>query len=174
MTLAFVESNMTFGPFAEGHCFRIEQSEAYRAIQNNVKIAEFLLLRSQPDQVSVFWIVEAKTKAPSPGSKVDFDAFIREIQEKWINTHSLSLALRLHRHGTAFNELPPPFQTMNLEQAHFQFFLVIHQHEDSWIPPLKEALNKAMIPIVKTWAMKRHPVVVVINSVEARRRQLIS
>jgi hypothetical protein len=66
MTPAFVESNMTFGPFADGLCFRIEQSEAYRSIRQNVKIAEFLLLRPQPDQSSVCWIIEAKTRAPSP------------------------------------------------------------------------------------------------------------
>ena len=173
MTPAFVESNMTFGPFAEGHCFRIEQSPAYRTIQYNVKIAEFLLFRPQPDQSQVFWIVEAKTKAPRPGS-ADFDTFIGEIQQKWINTHSLSLALRLHRHGPAFNELPLPFQTMNLHHTHFQFLLVIHEHEESWIPPLQEALQKAMIPTVKTWAMNKHPVVVVINDAEARRRHLTS
>ena len=38
-----VESGMTFGPYPQGHCFFIEKSATYKKIQNNVKIAEFLL-----------------------------------------------------------------------------------------------------------------------------------
>jgi hypothetical protein len=63
---------------------------------------------------------------------------------------------------------------MNLEHAHFQFLLVIHQHEEAWIPPLKDALHKVMIPALKTWAMNKNPAVIVINDAEARRRNLIS
>jgi hypothetical protein len=36
----FVESGMIFGPFPEGHCYRIELSDLYRRIGSGVKIAE--------------------------------------------------------------------------------------------------------------------------------------
>lgn len=176
MTPAFVESRMTFGPYAEGHCFRIEQSKAYQAIQNDVKVAEFLLLRREAPtrtQTQVFWVVEAKSSAPRPQSQSNFDTFIGEIKEKWINTYSLSLALRLQRHRASFNELPAPFQAMDLRLAQFQFVLVIHNHDELWIPPLQEALQQAMRPTIRTWAIKA-PAVAVINDAEARRRNLIA
>lgn len=44
-TQPIVESGMTFGPYPDGRCFYIEKSKAYAAIQQDVKMAEFLLLR---------------------------------------------------------------------------------------------------------------------------------
>ena len=45
-TEPIIESGMTFGPYPDGHCFYIEESESYKSIKaDGVKIAEFLLLQ---------------------------------------------------------------------------------------------------------------------------------
>ena len=38
-----IESGMTFGPYADEHCFHIEESATYKKIQDGVRMAEFLL-----------------------------------------------------------------------------------------------------------------------------------
>ena len=44
-TRTITESGMKFGPFNKDEFFHIEKSKIYRNIQENVKIAEFLLLK---------------------------------------------------------------------------------------------------------------------------------
>lgn len=56
---------MTFGPYADGHCFRIEKSSIYKNINKDVKIAEFLLLKLTDNKIQTIQIVEAKETAPN-------------------------------------------------------------------------------------------------------------
>jgi len=72
----FVESEMTFGPYADGHCFRVEVSETYHAIQDKVQMAEFLLLRTHADAPPFVWIVEAKQSSPRPETQPNFNESI--------------------------------------------------------------------------------------------------
>ena len=71
-----VESGMNFGPYPKGHCFFIEKSPTYKKIQNNVQIAEFLLLHYAKDGSPVVWVVEAKSSTPRPATQPNFDEFI--------------------------------------------------------------------------------------------------
>jgi len=166
-----LESDMIFGPYPEGHCFYIEKSETYKKIINDgVKIAEFLLLHSQDN--SIVSIVEAKQSSPRAETQPNFDAFIGEIQEKFTNTLNLSLAICLKRHST-YAELPSSFQTLDLKKASFRFILVIKGHQEAWLPPLQDALKKALNPTIKTWNLSATSVVV-LNDAMAREQGLIS
>ena len=170
-TEPIIESGMTFGPYPEGDCFYIEKSETYQKIINEgVKIAEFLLLHSQDD--SIVWIVEAKSSSPRRESKEDFACFIAEIREKWTNALTLSVATCLKRHST-YEELPNSFQTLDLEKASFRLILVIKGHQEAWLPPLQDALKKALNPTIKTWNLSATSVVV-LNDTMARLQGLIS
>ena len=164
------ESGMTFGPYPEGHCFYIEKSQTYQKIKEGVKIAEFLLLHSQDE--SIVWIVEAKQSSPRPENQPNFDAFILEIQEKLTNALTLSVATCLKRHST-YEELPNSFQTLDLEKASFRLILVIKGHQEAWLPPLQDALKKALNPTIKTWKLSATSVVV-LNDTMARLQGLIS
>ena len=164
------ESGMTFGPYPEGHCFYIEKSQTYQKIKEGVKIAEFLLLHSQDE--SIVWIVEAKQSSPRPENQPNFDAFILEIQEKLTNALTLSVATCLKRHST-YEELPNSFQTLDLEKASFRLILVIKGHQEAWLPPLQDALKKALNPTIKTWNLSATSVVV-LNDTMARLQGLIS
>jgi hypothetical protein len=164
------ESGMTFGPYPEGHCFYIEKSKTYQKIKEGVKIAEFLLLHSQDE--SIVWIVEAKQSSPRPENQPNFDAFILEIQEKLTNALTLSVATCLKRHST-YEELPNSFQTLDLKKASFRLILVINGHPEEWLPPLQDALKKALKPTIKTWNLSATSVVV-LNDKMARSQGLIS
>jgi len=98
-----VESGMKFGPYSKDECFSIEKSKTYEEIQQNIKMAEFMLLRSQQ-----LWIIEAKSSTPRPETQPNFDIFIEEVREKLSNALSLGLALCLKRHP---NDILPKFPT---------------------------------------------------------------
>jgi hypothetical protein len=169
-TEPIIESGMTFGPYPEGDCFYIEKSETYQKIKEGVKIAEFLLLHSQDD--SIVWIVEAKQSSPRPETQPNFDDFLLAIQEKLTNALTLSVATCLKRHST-YEELPNSFQTLDLEKASFRLILVIKGHQEAWLPPLQDALKKALNPTIKTWKLSATSVVV-LNDTMARLQGLIS
>ncbi|MEG4916941.1 MULTISPECIES: hypothetical protein [unclassified Microcoleus] len=164
------ESGMTFGPYPEGDCFYIEKSETYQKINEGVKIAEFLLLHSQDD--SIVWIVEAKQSSPRPETQPNFDHFLLEIQEKLTNALTLTVATCLKRHST-WGELPNSFQTLDLQKVDFRLILVIKGHQEARLPPLQDALKKALNPTIKTWNLSATSVVV-LNDTMARLQGLIS
>lgn len=151
-TQAIIESGMTFGPYPEGRCFYVEKSDTYAAIQNHVKMAEFLLLRTGHAKPPVLWVVEAKSSTPRPETQPNFDDFIAEIQEKLVNAFSLVWASCLRRHQQAEAELPDSFKMLDLSQAEVKFVLVINGHQEGWLPPLQDALGIALRSTVKTWS----------------------
>lgn len=170
-TQPIIESGMTFGPYLEGQCFYIEKSAIYAVIQEYVKMAEFLLLRESKGK-QVVWIVEAKSSTPRPESQPNFDKFIAEIREKLINAFSLGWASCLKRHQQAEAELPENFKTLNLSQIDVKFVLVIKGHQEAWLPPLQDALKKALDSTVKSWAFAPTSVAV-LNDVLAEEYGLI-
>ncbi len=129
-----------------------------------------LRLRSQDD--SIVWIVEAKQSSPRPETQPNFDDFLLEIQEKLTNALTLSVATWLKRHST-YEELPNSFQTLDLKKASFRLILVIKGHQEAWLPPLQDALKKALNPTIKTWNLSATSVVV-LNDTMARLQGLIS
>lgn len=147
------ESGMLFGPYEEGTCFYIEESPIYRRIQQGVKVAEFLLIKKKQGKKSTVWVVEAKSSSPKPGSHVNFDVFIQEIKTKMINAFSLALASCLKRHDSAKEHLPQKFQQLKLSTVGFRFVLVINGHEESWLPPIQDALHNELHGTRKTWAL---------------------
>ena len=126
------ESGMNFGPFAQDECFHVERSKVYEAIQDGVKMAEFLWLRtnnSTSNNNPTIWIIEAKSSSPHPdNSPGKFEEFIDEIKQKLINALSLGLASVLARHPQAEQELPCAFKTINLSRVQVKFVLVLKDH----------------------------------------------
>ena len=133
----------------------IEKSASYRAIQNGVQMAEFLLLRQQTSGLTA-WIVEAKSSSPRPETKPNFEEFIEEIRTKLTNGFLLSVAARLGRHPATASELPDDFKTLDVQTLGFRFVLVINGHEEEWLVPIKDALTQALKPLVKTWGLSPH------------------
>ena len=164
---------MTFGPYADGHCFRVEQSTTYQAIKDGVKMAEFLLLRPQAAGSPNIWIVEAKMSAPLPQTQPNFNELIGEIRDKLTNALSIGVASILNRHRTASADLPDVFKNLDLATAEFRLVLIVNGHQKDWLPPLQEALRSALHATTKTWALGPNAVTV-INHEAAKRFGLIT
>lgn len=154
------ESGMTFGPYLEDYCFKIEESQIYQRIQQGVKMAEFIWLDAKPDKSPKVFIVEAKSSTPRSENQPDFDGFIEAVRCKLVNAMSLMLATCLKRHALAESELPETFQALDLKNVEFRFILVVKDHKFEWLSPLQEALTKALRPTIKTWALSANAVVV--------------
>ena len=170
-TEPFFESGMSFGPYPDGHCFRVEKSDIYNKLGQGVKMAEFLLLRknSQPPTI---WIVEAKSSSPRPETQPNFGEFIHEIREKLVNALTLGVAACLSRHKSVAAEPPELFKMLDLKTLDFKLVLVINGHRDAWLPPVQDALKKALHVAVKTWGLSVNSVTV-INDKNAREHGLI-
>lgn len=166
------ESGMTFGPYPEGHCFHIEKSETYKANQDGVKIAEFLLLKSHRDNSPQIWIIEAKSGSPNPATKPDHEVFIGEIRKKLENGLGLGLASILKRHATAENKLSRDFFNIDVSKVSFRFVLVVNGHKKEWLPGLQDALAKELQVSRKIWNLGTNPVAVM-NEEIAREHGLI-
>ena len=168
--ITIVESDMNFGPYPESRCFYIEKSQLYTKIKcDGVKIAEFLLLKTDSDKPPVLWVVEAKSNAPKKTDKL-----IEEVRQKMVNAMSLCWATLLgreaHRHAEA--ELPDAFKTLDLSQIKVKFVLVIKNHQMAWLPPVQDALTKALRSTVKIWGLGSDSVIV-LNEERARHYHLI-
>lgn len=171
--VTFNESGMTFGPYDEDNLFRVEISKTYTAIQYNVRIAEFLLLRTQTDSPASVWIVEAKQSSPRPETQPNFNEFIVEIRDKLANALTVGIASILERHPAAAAELPNLFKALDLSTTEFRLVLIINGHSKAWLQPLQDALRSALHSTSQTWALSPNAVVV-INHEDAKRLGLIS
>ena len=158
--LSFTESGMTFGPYEDGRCFRVEQSAIYEEIKDGVPMAEFLLLGKQTASPPGIWIVEAKSSSPRPGSQPNFETFIGEIRDKLTNALSVGIASILNRHPDAATDLPGLFKRLDLTTAGFRLVLIINGHQKAWLPPLQDALRRALHVTARTWALGPNAVVV--------------
>jgi hypothetical protein len=167
-TVIIEESGIRFGPFHQRVCFNIEKSKVYINIQDKLKIAEFILM-PDTDQISV-WIVEAKSS--SPQCLVNSD-FIKELHEKFANSFSLLLAMRIGRHKAWEDELPESFKNFNPGSSKFSFILVIKGHKKDWLPPITECLKKTLKPFLSLWSISDENVAV-INDKMAQSYKLIS
>lgn len=163
---------MSFGPYPNQDCFYIEKSQTYLKIQNGVQMAEFLLMRDRGGDSPMVWVVEAKSSSPRPETAHDFDGFIADIKEKFINGLTLGIAAILQRHST-YEELPVPFKELDLSRSSFRFVLVIRGHRDDWLSPIQDALHNALRATIRTWGLPA-PSVVVLNDELARQHGLIA
>ncbi len=170
-TAPITESGMTFGPYPAGQCFYIEKSKSYAAVQEGVQMAEFLLLKQQRKERTV-WVVEAKSSSPRPGTQPNFAEFIDEIRAKLTHGFLLAVAARLQRHPAAHDELPDDFKALDLTTQGFRFVLVINGHQAAWLPPLNDALALALKPLIKVWGLPATSVMV-LNHEGAKEHGLI-
>lgn len=151
------ESGMSFPIVDESLFFYIEKSNLYKSIQEGVKVGEFIILDDH-----FCYIIEAKTSSPNPNNKenhndLKFDQFVEEIKEKFVNTISVFIANRLKRHGEIFyNEMPNPFQTIELDALNFKLILIIKNHKLDWLTPVNDELKKKIKGFLKSWNIKDH------------------
>lgn len=158
------ESGMKFGPFPDSHVFWIEKSELYKSV-HNIKTVEFILENNNKLQ-----FIEAKSSSPKPvpENTVSFEQFIDEISQKFLHSLNLYYAGVLGRHGSA-NDVPAFMKKIDHQQVSIKFILVIKNHQNEWLMPIKDALEKKMSSISSIWESQ----VAVINAKTAQKYKLI-
>lgn len=138
--VAFEGSGMKFS-FEEDKVYRIEKASLLADVQ--LKATECVV--SMSDKL-VF--VEAKTSAPRPQTKEDFDMYIQDITDKFADSIKFLNAVML-RHQE--EKLPKQIADKNLNAVQYSFVLIIKRHELSWLPPVSDALKSSMRTVLKLW-----------------------
>lgn len=122
---AFVESEMTFGPFRDECIFRIEKSKLLQKC-DGVKTVEFVW-RKKANEMR---FVEAKKSSPlnTPGNETNYETFLAEISSKFVDSLNLYIAGLLERR-TGHNEIPTAFKEADYSKMNFKFVLILKGHE---------------------------------------------
>lgn len=139
------ESGMRI-PYQDDACYMIEKSALVARLQG-VKIVEFVQANGKGKLV----MVEAKTSAPQPENKGDYDEYLKEIREKFQNSISILNAARLKRREEIFNELPQALKDVDYKKAHYWLYFVIKESKDDWVVNLSEDLHRQLHPFLKSW-----------------------
>lgn len=168
-TVTIHESGMVFGPFAEDSVFLIEKSPAYDAVRQGIKIVEFVLHHGKP---SALWFVEAKTRPANPGGDRFLD-FRREMVEKFGNSVSLFVAIRLGHHPPHEQNIPPVLRSAPLNAPSARLLLVVKHADDAWLPELQNAVAAALRGTVRVWGLEPNSVIV-LNESRARKYGIVS
>jgi hypothetical protein len=159
MMISVDESGMRFGPYEERDLFRIEKSELLRRC-NGIKTVEFIYKKKK----NILWFVEAKSSAPikRPDNMDDYDDFISEISQKFVDSFNLYMAGVLER-KTGHEEITDPLKKADYARMIFRFFLIINFskgeedqsqsefQDQSWAEGLKRDLEKRMQNFGEVW-----------------------
>ena len=101
-----------------------------------------------------------------------FNIYVGGICNKFVDALTLFIAIYLDRHSNKHSELSDNFKRIDLANVRFVFVLVIKNSEEEWLIPIQEALNKALLPTIKTWNLLS-PNTLVLNEDMARQKKLI-
>ncbi len=160
------ESKMDFGPYDEKNVFEIEKSKIYLSLGQGIKVCEFILL----DDKRINFI-EAKSSSPKKeANENDFSEFIREISDKLKNSFEIFLSGNLEILPNQQNENIKLIDIQKLKEYKLNFCLVINGHQTDWLTPIKNALDKKLLPQRKIWKTE----ILVLNDEQAKRYKLIS
>lgn len=145
---AFVESEMTFGPYRDECIFRIEKSKLLQKC-DGVKTVEFIWKKKANDMR----FVEAKKSSPlnTPGNETNYETFLNEITSKFIDSLNLYIAGLLERR-TGHDEIPTAFRGADYSKMNFKFVLILKGHERlEPLVGLKTDLEKRMKVSRRIW-----------------------
>lgn len=149
--MIITESEMNFGPFDEKNVFYIEQSELYKNLGENVKIAEFIFRKA--DKL-VF--VEAKSSAPNPKGDTpeNFHTYINKITQKLNNSFALLLSAKLNIAKDSEKEVEHFIKLEELSTMKMTFRLVIKKAKKEELRPIQDALQKELLVQSKIWGIE--------------------
>lgn len=140
----FNESGMTFD-FPDECLYHIEKSPLYMQV-DGFSICECVVMFR--DKVT---LIEAKSSAPNPKNKDDFDEFINSIALKFRDTMTFYNAVILRHEGEYVGD---SLKKIDMRKADYQLFLIIHGHKEEWLPPVMDALKSKVRHLLKVWRIE--------------------
>lgn len=157
------ESGMQF-EVDESKTFLMEKSVFFGQL-SGMSSCEFVTL----DNNSKLAMVEAKTSFSNPNNTVDFQTNVSEIVAKFHDSMEILNAILIrHKKGI----VPETVENVNPKNADYLFYLVIKNHDKSWLPPVSDALKSGMKVMFKIWNIKDTSLKV-LNEPMARQKGLI-
>ena len=165
------ESGVEFGDFNPNDFFHIEKS-AYLVHTENIKRCEFIWLNRNKNTL---FFVEAKSSAPDPTKKEDFDIYIAKIVSKFSNSVQLFAFGALGKIQQLDDEIPDGIKSVDWASVRCKLLLIIPTYCDEkakWLPPLAEVIRKEMKVQRKLWDIPYSDIVVV-NMKQARQYNLL-
>lgn len=142
-----VESYMKFG-LDEKHTYLIEKADVLRWLPS-VKVCECVALIK-----GRICLIEAKSSAPSPKNKQNFDDYIYAIVQKFIDTLLLFNAIRLGRHEVNLTkELPDSLLKLSGKED-YVLYLIIHGHKDEWMVDIQDSLKMRLGHVLRAWGIE--------------------
>jgi len=156
---AFVESEMTFGPYLDDDFFYIEKSRMLKKC-HGIKTVEFIF---HPKK-SLLYFVEAKSSSPK-----NTEDFAQEIAQKFSNSFQLFMAGILKRKA-GHEEIGENIKKLDYQKVKFRFFLIVRGHKETWLPPLRTEIEKIMRGYQTIWNCE----IVVLNDFLAKEQGIIS
>lgn len=146
--MEFIESFMKFS-FCDDDLFKIEKDSLVEESQR-IKACECVVLIS-----GNIAFIEAKASAPNPNNGRDFPDFIEDIKQKFADSLQLFTEIKQKVQGEdAFNRLPINLQKKTLTPKTYKIYLIVHGHQEMWLPGLLDALKDAMREVVKQWNLR--------------------
>lgn len=140
----FQESRMTFD-FPDECLYHIETSPLH------IQVDDFSTCECVVMFHNKVTLIEAKSSAPRPGNKNDFDKFINDIAQKFRDTMTFYNAVMLRHDG---ENVGNNLKAIDLRNADYQLFLIIHGHKEEWLPPVMDALKSKVRHLLKVWRIK--------------------
>lgn len=143
--MEFIESYMKFS-YPDEESFHIEKS-SFISDNECVKVCEVIVMLK-----GKLSMIEAKSSSPRPGNKEDFDTYISEIGQKFIDTLIFYNATILERHGLEYKEeYPEEIKNQHPETMDYSIYLIVHGNKVEWMPPIQDALRNHLRHILRAW-----------------------
>ena len=161
MKCTITESGMVFGPMEESKLYHIEQSDEYKAIQNETKIAEFIYWRESENRLIV---LEAKSTFAK--SEKERSAEVAIICEKFLNSLDIYLASLIKKN------LKPIFSQIDYNRLSLRFTLVIKDYTKDGTNQLTDKIRQELNKVIRAKKIWK-PICYVLNLEEAKKRGLI-
>ena len=143
--MEFVESYMRFS-FEDDLVFRIELDPLVNEL-SGIKVCECVVLISEN-----IALIEAKSSSPRPDNKEDFDSWIEDIKEKFVDSLNLFNDIKDKKHGEeAFLRIPALLRNVQIDPNRYVIYLIVHGNELEWMPGIQDALREALREAVEKW-----------------------
>ena len=163
----YIESDMDFSPlFYKNNSVYIEKSKFLQALGEGIRTVEFLSIMPG----NKLYFIEAKSSAPNPDNKADFNKYCDELLEKFQHSLDLFVSKELGINKDFAMEFPDLFIRSEFAEYHIILLLVIRKHKLDWCSDVLDGLQRKTVALRKIWKLD----VVVWNGETAQKRRFVS